>query len=72
VGQGSLGDRSFKGFKGQKGGVAMVKRVHIKSGMHKNTALVALGWLAFILGMLMPAKQIVLSACLMAVARVLP
>jgi hypothetical protein len=50
----------------------MGKTVQHKSGAVKDTALVVLGWVAFLCGTLAHAKSPVVSAFLMAVARVLP
>ena len=50
----------------------MVKNVFCKAGIHRDAALVVLGWAAFLAGMLATAKYPVLAVCSMTVARVLP
>lgn len=54
----------------------MVKNVFPKAGIQnqKNmgTALVVIGWTAFLLGMFVNTTYSLLSVCFMAVARVLP
>jgi len=70
--QGSLGDHSMRNSKSQKGGVPMVKNVHFKAGVFCYTALVVVGWIAFILGLWFKPHSLVLAVCLSSVARVLP
>ena len=50
----------------------MAKDVHTKAGVVSDAALVALGWVAFFLGNLVPASVQLLAISLRAVARVLP
>jgi len=47
-----------------------LKHVHKLSGVHMDTALVSVGWLSFVFGMLNPDP--VMGTILMAMARVLP
>ena len=65
--QGSPGDRTFSGLFA-KGGDVMVKTVRYKPGF--TTALVAIGWLSFVVGLLLADP--LLSIPLLALARVLP
>ncbi len=50
----------------------MAKTVQRKSGALEDTGLVVLGWVAFLGATLAHARSPVVSAFLMAVARVLP
>jgi CHASE2 domain-containing sensor protein len=50
----------------------MAKTVHNKTGKLLDTALIAVGWIAFILGIWIKPHFPVYALCLSAVARVLP
>jgi len=50
----------------------MEKNVHSRAGVFLDTALVVVGWIAFILGIWARADFPVYALCLSAVARVLP
>lgn len=65
--QGRLGDRRLL-VSNPKGGDVMVETVHSKPGL--TTALVAIGWLSFVVGAL--TQSPLLSIPLLAIARVLP
>lgn len=54
----------------QKEGSSMVKNTRFTSGAHQSAALVVLGWLCFIAGVLLPEHAAKLP--LLAIARVLP
>jgi hypothetical protein len=47
-----------------------LKHVHKLASVHKDAALVSIGWLSFLLGMLIPDP--IVKTILMAIARVLP
>ena len=50
----------------------MVRNVRNRAGILLDTALVAVGWVAFLLGTLGRAQYPMYALCLSAVARVLP
>ncbi len=47
-----------------------IKKVLKKAGIHADTALVAIGWLFFVIGTLIP--ETIIKTILLATARVLP
>jgi hypothetical protein len=70
--QDNLGDRPMRSDRSQKGGMPMVKNVRNRAGVLLDTTLVAVGWVAFLLGTLGRAQYPMYALCLSAVARVLP
>jgi len=70
--QGGLGHRPLRGRNPQKGGGKMAKTVQHESGALTDTALVVLGWLAFLGAAATSGMAPMVSTLLMAVARVLP
>lgn len=68
--QGNSSD-SLSEIKKKLGAIAMsIKNVLKNAGIYMNTALVAIGWLLFLIGMLIPEP--IIKTILMAIARVLP
>jgi len=67
---GHPGKTYSKSNNGQKGKVPMVKKVRRKNGIVLNAALVAVGWLSFIVGQVTP--DLFVKCVLLSIARVLP
>lgn len=70
AGMGHPGNTYSKSNNGRKGKVPMVKKVRRKTGVVFNTALIAAGWLTFIVGQVIP--DLFVKSVLLSIARVLP
>ncbi len=50
----------------------MEKIVRTKAGAYKDAALVSIGWVAFLIGLLGKSQFPMVAVCLLMIARVLP